>query len=358
MNALRLWTIAGAACALTSCEAINDYPVCEDTVPVIVRCHVAHAVPPMIYKVLDYDSRWTPTVTEVAPMVPSDDHYVPFASNARVLVDLFSSEGGATDTDPAGRGPLKLLSHRSMEIDPAAENVTDTLRYELLPGHYTFLSWSDMSLTDQPGFDASDMTGVLADVERHPLEVNYRSGLAGDITIFVPEPEVFPTPPVEVDLWLYRPMARYRVVATDLAALDIPLDRILAKVVYRQYVSVGFNVSTRQPNAFLTSYSFDTPLRPVVSTKGSGSVPDQLSILADYIFTASGTEEYVVADFHFFDLADGRRISSVEGLEIPLRQDCETILRGPFLSRPKIDSGGDVNIDDRFEGEIVVPIQS
>ena len=65
-------------------------------------------------------------------------------------------------------------------------------------------------------------------------------------------------------------------------------------------------------------------------------------------------ETNILADFYFFD-ASGTEISHCQNIEIPLKRNHETVLRGFFLTR-KIGDGNNVNIDDNFGGEYVVEI--
>ena len=74
------------------------------------------------------------------------------------------------------------------------------------------------------------------------------------------------------------------------------------------------------------------------------------SLCSEIIYLPIG----ILADFYFFD-ASGTEISHCQNIEIPLKRNHETVLRGFFLTR-KIGDGNNVNIDDNFGGEYVVEI--
>ena len=147
-----------------------------------------------------------------------------------------------------------------------------------------------------------------------------------------------------------RPSARYRVIASDFAEFTRDggtLEGVVVKVVYKQYVTVGYNVATCEPNLFISTYSFNTSLTQEVFDQD-----DHISILGDYLFTSPDKEDVIIADFYFYD-SSGNEFNHCKNIEIPLKQDHETIIRGCFLTN-KVEKDSNISIDENFEGEYIV----
>ena len=121
------------------------------------------------------------------------------------------------------------------------------------------------------------------------------------------------------------------------------------KVIYKQYVSAGYNVATGEPNLFVSTHSFN--VRPEeIEYEGKR----EESLFGDYIFTSAEGETHVLADFYFYD-AEGNEVSHCQDVDIPLTRNRETVVRGYFLTR-ELGEGNGVSIDENFEGEYVVEI--
>ena len=57
------------------------------------------------------------------------------------------------------------------------------------------------------------------------------------------------------------------------------LEGLTVKVVYKQYVSIGYNVMTQEPNLFITTYSFN-----IVPAQITYEGKEQASLFGDYLF--------------------------------------------------------------------------
>ena len=62
----------------------------------------------------------------------------------------------------------------------------------------------------------------------------------------------------------------------------------------------------------------------------------------------------MIVDLYFYN-ANGKEISRCTNVEIPLMRNHETVVKAPFLTK-KIDNGGQVSIDENFDGEHIVEI--
>lgn len=73
----------------------------------------------------------------------------------------------------------------------------------------------------------------------------------------------------------------------------------------------------------------------------------------DYVLTSDTQEDHVLVDIAIYDREDGTELNHFQNVDIPLRRNRETVVRGPFLTR---EVGSGIEIDDNFDGEFVVPI--
>lgn len=350
-------------CVLQACDAtIHEYPSPETSL-VVVQPAVDRRQPPY-YKEVAYDAEWNRTETlleaeESQPYGVADD------AAMRIIVEVF--EGQATGAD------YRPLARRVLNVDAYALPPQDTVHFYLPHGEYSILAWADYVNEDNPvdwHYRTDTLTAIRTDIGTYPHNPHHRSTAAGQAAFnvdFQLTPEGYPTlyggngrriedeiqysRTVPVDL--LRPAGRYRVVALDyqdFLQTGGSADGLTVKVVYRQYVSVGFNMATSEPNLFISTYSFN--LQPDdIDYEGKRDE----SLFGDYIFAASSNETNVLADFYFYD-AQGQEINHCEGIEIPLMRNRETIVKGYFLTR-EIGNGNAIGIDENFEGEYVIEVK-
>ena len=130
------------------------------------------------------------------------------------------------------------------------------------------------------------------------------------------------------------------------AAGIIPPVPVTVLVSYSSYFPCGYNVTT----GYATGGDFrtDVAFTGAVSELGATS-----AVLAfDYVFIC--TESTVVyADIEAYDAAGGL-ISRNTGIRVPLERGKLTTVEGAFLTQSY--DNGDIGIDDRFDGEIVVTL--
>ena len=117
------------------------------------------------------------------------------------------------------------------------------------------------------------------------------------------------------------------------------------RIIYKQYVSAGYNVDTQNPNAFVESRTMETSPSTV---EADGSV-----LLAyDYVLTSSDREDHVLIDVFLYE--NGQELNHYQDIEVPLWRNRETVIKGPFLTRSV--GSGDIGIDEGFDDEFVVVI--
>ncbi len=130
------------------------------------------------------------------------------------------------------------------------------------------------------------------------------------------------------------------------AAGIIPPVPVTVQVSYSSYFPCGYNVTT----GYATGGDFRTDVAFTGAVSELG--PTSAVLAHDYVFIC--TEATVVyADIEAYDIA-GELISRNTGIRVPLERGKLTTVEGAFLTQSY--DNGDIGIDDRFDGEIVVTL--
>ena len=348
---------------MMSCDrTIHEYP--RPSRSLVILKLFADRRPPKYYKEVSYDEYFNRTVmfldtTEYAAPYTPADHY-----KMRLTVEVYSGhidDYDALHTDVSKR----LVERRVIYCDKGAQPPQDTIHLNLPDGAYYALAFADYVPEDNEDdgpYTADALYNIKGKVDNYPEFGHMRSTDAGRTEFnvdFSLTEEGYPTwkengwHPVysrEIPLYLNRPSARYRFIATDgseFRADRINLDRYTVKVVYDQFITAGYNLFTRSPNLFVTSYSFNAkPIWNVWDDK------TEMSVMLDYIFTDYFREDVIMASIYVYD-ENGKEVNHFQDVEIPLLRDHETIIRGNFLTQQRGRSDG-MAIDENFQGEYVV----
>lgn len=354
---LSLVCIAG----MTACDAtIHEYPNPGNT-HVIIEPHIDRN-PPLYYKEVVYDKEWKRTVHNMEekaalPYIPDEELAM------RLFLDVYR---GTVEENASKEGQQDfLVERRVLYLDKDALPPQDTVHIGVSGGNYYVLAWADYVHKDNPvswHYYADTLTHVRTDIKTYPSDWHRRSTASGQESFAIDfnlGPEGYPVLLDKPDtlissriipVQMARPSGRYRVIASDFADFAEDggnLDGCTAKVIYKQYVSVGYNVASREPNLFISTYSFNTKLKQDVADEVGG-----MFLFGDYLFTSYDKEDIIMADFYFYD-SEGQEINHCENIEIPLKRNHETVIRGRFLTN-KTEKEGDITIDENFEGEYVV----
>ena len=222
------------------------------------------------------------------------------------------------------------------------------------PGEYDVVVWSDLreNLNDNLFYDYSNFDNIKIDYDLYSANNDYRDTFRGRQTIKVAENgEVF-----SVDL--YRPMAKYEFVTTDLSEfLDketerrnlstrATMDDYIVRIYYSGYHPSAYSATEDILRDATTGVSFRTE----VTVTGES----EASLGFDYVFINGDTSKAgVQATIVVYDL-QGTAVASSSQITVPLRRDHHTILRGAFLT---MNGSGGVGIDPSYNGDHNVTFQ-
>lgn len=343
----------------TSCDTtIHEYPRSEEDVLIFLELN-ADRVPPQYYKELTYDHAGD--YTETIMDAELSETYTPNERlSMRFVVELYKME---SLNDRIDKGTL--IAHRNLTVDRLSEAPQDTVQFQVPAGLYRALTWADYSLKDNANdwhFKTDQLDAVQVDVDHKPRDNHHKNSAAGKCNFSVDfdlskssdpiissDTRATPSTDHVVPVYLERAVGRFRLWATDLQDFlnsGNRLEDLRIQIIYKQYVSAGYNVDTESPNRFVQMRTMETTPTTV---SGDGSV-----LLAyDYVLTSSDKEDHVLVDVFIY--ANDQELNHYQNITIPLQRNRETVVKGPFLTQ-EIGSG-DIGIDDDFDGgfEVVIP---
>lgn len=347
----------GIAALCAGCDAtIHEYPGPGES-EILIELNVDRT-PPRFYKELLYDNDGACTETTLEPE-EAEAYTADERLDMRLIAELYevSSSG-----DRAGQG--RLVERRAVGVERLMEAPQQTLPFRLPSGSYRVLAWADYTPNNSVGdwhFATGSLDAVCEDVDHKPRDNHHKNSAAGssDFSIdfdrdadgnplLLERTRTTRSEESVVPVRLERASGRFRLWATDLQSfLDggNSLENLRIRVIYKQYVSAGYNVDTETPNRFVQSRVMETTPSTV---PGDGTV-----LLAyDYVLTSSDREDHVLVDLFVYE--GDVELNHYQNISIPLRRNRETVVKGPFLTRT-FGSGG-IGIDDGFDDEFVVVI--
>ena len=236
---------------------------------------------------------------------------------------------------------------------------------ELPAGSYRLTAWTDYTVADTldthyntSGFHEITLQG------QHEGNNDMRDGFRGAEDILL-ETGVMELIPDTIVLDMQRPMGKFEFVCTDLQdfidkevrelkqnsptpedidASDIHLEDYRIVFYYAGFMPNTFNALTDKAIDSSTGVQFTSSLSPFSETEAS--------LGFDYVFVNSD-ESSVIVNLGVFN-KEGKQLAMLTNVNVPLKRDQHTILRGKFLMA---NSDGGVSINPDFDGEhnIVIP---
>jgi len=344
---------------LVSCDTtIHEYPQTEENALILLELN-ADRTPPQYYKEVTYDHEGNYQEAELEATLSSA--YIPDERlSMRLIAELYKLSSVEDRVDQG-----VLVARRIVTVDRLKEAPQDTLKFHVPAGIYRALTWADYTLKDNANdwhFKTDQLDAVQVDVDHKPRDNHHKNSAAGKCNFSVDfdlsksgdpiiwsETRSTPSADLVVPVYLDRAVGRFRLWATDLQDFlnsGNRLEDLRIQIIYKQYVSAGYNVDTESPNRFVQMRTMETTPTTVL---GDGSV-----LLAyDYVLTSSDKEDHVLVDVFIY--ANDQELNHYQNITIPLQRNRETVVKGPFLTK-EIGSG-DIGIDDDFDGgfEVVIP---
>jgi len=344
---------------LVSCDTtIHEYPQTEENALILLELN-ADRTPPQYYKEVTYDHEGNYQEAELEATLSSA--YIPDERlSMRLIAELYKLSSVEDRVDQG-----VLVARRIVTVDRLKEAPQDTLKFHVPAGIYRALTWADYTLKDDQEdwhYQTEKLDAIQEKVDHKPRVNHHKNSAAGSCNFSVDfdlsksgdpiiwsETRSTPSADLVVPVYLDRAVGRFRLWATDLQDFlnsGNRLEDLRIQIIYKQYVSAGYNVDTESPNRFVQMRTMETTPTTVL---GDGSV-----LLAyDYVLTSSDKEDHVLVDVFIY--ANDQELNHYQNITIPLQRNRETVVKGPFLTK-EIGSG-DIGIDDDFDGgfEVVIP---
>lgn len=344
---------------LVSCDTtIHEYPQTEENALILLELN-ADRTPPQYYKEVTYDHEGNYQEAELEATLSSA--YIPDERlSMRLIAELYKLSSVEDRVDQG-----VLVARRIVTVDRLKEAPQDTLKFHVPAGIYRALTWADYSLKDNANdwhFKTDQLDAVQVDVDHKPRDNHHKNSAAGKCNFSVDfdlsksgdpiiwsETRSTPSADLVVPVYLDRAVGRFRLWATDLQDFlnsGNRLEDLRIQIIYKQYVSAGYNVDTENPNRFVQTQTMET-IPSIVPEDGS------VLLAYDYVLTSLDKEDHVLIDVFIYK--DDRELNHYQNITIPLQRNKETVIKGPFLTQ-KVGSG-DIGIDDDFDGgfEVVIP---
>lgn len=233
-----------------------------------------------------------------------------------------------------------------------SEGYDCTLPLLLDDGYYEIVVWSDLveNESDSPMYDASDFMSIKLLYADYHANTDYRDGYRGSISETLVNPRSS-RETVEWDVTMRRPMAKYEFVTTDLS-------EFLDKETARLRLPTRANMEDYRVQIFYTGYlpcaysamenrlEYATPgvwYESVMTLRGDSDA----TLGFDYVFINDINNASILVQIAVSDM-QGTRVAQSNPIELPLRRDHHTLLRGAFLL---LNTDGGVNIDPDYDGD-------
>ena len=307
-----------------------------------------------------------PTLVEVNTEVTLDLELVP--------LEIITQKNARSGTTKAADGyRRRFIIEAWREGKPTARQVTvvddagkDGDGKISLPIHlklhaleYTLAVWTDYvkAGTDTDLYYDTENLQQVACTDPYTGSTPYRDCLYGTAPLDLRNYRDEWNAKVQVQVDLVRPLAQYRIIATDVQEFLRKTRRkrdgesgnstYTITFSYGFYFPLGFNTATGKPMNSVQGVKFSAPL----------AIPDdgteKCVLGSDFIFV-NGTESFVPLNIELTD-AEGKVVSRTRGLEVPYRRGHLTTLQGKFLTN---EMQGGIDIDTGYDDEIDVDLDS
>lgn len=230
---------------------------------------------------------------------------------------------------------------------------------DLPPGDYRIMVWADLAESEGADayYNASDFSGITLSGDHTGCD-DYRDAFRGTAGISLTA-DVTEREPATLTVVMQRPLAKYEIVTDDLdefieketvrlaeeregaaqasrAAADI--GDYMAVVYYVGFMPDTYSMFTDKPVDSSTGVMFRSSLSVLSS--------NEASLGFDYVFV-NGTESAVTVRIGIYD-SNGTQRSLTDPIEVPLRRDTHTVVRGSFLMQ---EASGGVTINPGYDGD-------
>lgn len=247
-------------------------------------------------------------------------------------------------------GTEQVILHKPVTPVLQADGKTYLAELSAISNDYDLHLWTDYARTDAPQSDTYYDTENLNAV-KITTEPYYTANTdAKDAAYYSQAGITLPPEGTDINIPLQRPLAKYRIIATDVEAYrklrendaeKFPTtEELTVKILYNGYFPSGFNVLSGKPNNAVGSIAYSSALPSVAQDE------KEVQIGSDWVFV-NGTESSVNVAIQILN-KKGEVISRVENVSVAYRRNHNTTIKGSFLTAGQ--SGGNIHINTEWTG--------
>lgn len=249
------------------------------------------------------------------------------------------------------------------------ENITDRthlslpVSMKLHARSYQLVVWKDYVSAETPEedlhYNTQSLVPVIPNRASHTGNTEYKDVFVGttslDLTAYADQWGAV----VKQDVTLQRPVARYELIATDVADFlqrvadgEVNGETFTARIKYSGYLPVGYNALDNVPKHSLMYMQYNTSFE--LPEEGT----DELRVGFDYVFVSNEGSASVPMEIEIVNEENVTVANSV--LNVPLERGKNTVWTGEFLTgddqggqggdEPGEDEGG-IGIDPDYDNE-------
>lgn len=234
----------------------------------------------------------------------------------------------------------------------------------LKEGRYRFMAWTDFSENmDDCFYSTTDFSSIALLGDEHVANNDFRDAFRGvvetDLRFDASSGRV-----IKIDM--LRPLAKFRFETIDIEQFksdylrsqqqsgtskkaiereeDIDMTKFSVRFSYVGFMPSVYNMYTDRPVDVKTGVSFPSVLTDIKDGEATMGF--------DYVMVGDGDAGVSMA-VAIFD-KDGKCLSGVDNIQVPLQRGKLTVVRGNFLTSR---SSGNVQIDPSFDGEFDIEIR-
>lgn len=224
--------------------------------------------------------------------------------------------------------------------------------------NYQLVVWSDYVKADAPEkdfiYDTENLVPLIPVSSTHRANTEYKDAFAASVPLDLTGYRDLWNAEVGVEVELARPVARYELVANDVAsflrkvaASEVASDKFTVRIKYNDYLSVGYNVLDDIPKHSLRYMQYSKTFSlPEAGTR-------ELSLGFDYVFVQAGeSTTHIPVEIEVVDSKNVTITSSV--IRIPCVRSKNSVVKGAFLT---VSSDDGVGFEPDFDGEVDLDVE-
>lgn len=269
------------------------------------------------------------------------------------LPDFVSTKSRAANDEPRLRAVVEVYNKRTdARVLRKEEFVTATstegvytTALQLNPGNYDVRLWADYTTdarTDNHYITTDTKNIKILGKDQYRANTDTRDAFTQALTLTIGNKDQ------SENVTLHRPLAKYRLVANDVAKYNAlraerkypALEDLKISIAYEGFLPCAYNVNTQKPSDSDGGYGYASAL--------SQQSDDAATVGKDFVLV-NGEQSFVTVTILFKD-ANGKTISGINGVRIDYRAGQLTTVSGNFLTA----GVGGVQVDTDWSGDYEV----